>query len=371
MDLLPFPAASVYDDQLRDFGNFRFRRLIAHHGGGGRPVVGFRQLPFPTTCDCNRFQSRFRPVAIGIGFISAFPRSIYLGSFENSYIPENPRTPKPLTFSKNRLREAKNRSKTRPALDPKLPAEVNKLKHERHPSRSTGLGGTSVSSPAIDISARLQHRRLLFSAELGPCSLYHRSRQLFLLLRSRLCGHQSSHQVSIANRVGDGLSRPTEKMTQGAVEVEQEDEGRRGRTWVFVGEGREAANACLDVGGASIGTGTVREGFAMGIHWFVWGQRRWRKKGERGEGLKGFEGLKNSYIPENPRTSKPLTFLKNRLRGLKIAQIQARSQKTIPKKRLFFFKNFAYVQKKNLHMCTFFCFISKKFISLYRSLYNT
>ncbi|KAL4564164.1 hypothetical protein LXL04_028217 [Taraxacum kok-saghyz] len=32
-----------------------------------------------------------------------------LGSFENSYIPENPRTPKPLTFSKNRLREAKNR----------------------------------------------------------------------------------------------------------------------------------------------------------------------------------------------------------------------------------------------------------------------
>ncbi|KAL4569142.1 hypothetical protein LXL04_024773 [Taraxacum kok-saghyz] len=78
----------------------------------------------------------------------------------------------------------------------KLPAEVNKLKHERHPSRSTGSGGTSVSSSTIDISARLQHRRLLFSAELGPCSLYHRSRQLLLLLRSRLCGHQSSHQVN-------------------------------------------------------------------------------------------------------------------------------------------------------------------------------
>ncbi|KAL4562540.1 hypothetical protein LXL04_034747 [Taraxacum kok-saghyz] len=37
-----------------------------------------------------------------------------LGSFENSYIPENPRTPKPLTFSKNRLRKAKNRSNTSP-----------------------------------------------------------------------------------------------------------------------------------------------------------------------------------------------------------------------------------------------------------------
>ncbi|KAL4567944.1 hypothetical protein LXL04_023540 [Taraxacum kok-saghyz] len=35
-------------------------------------------------------------------------------SFENSYIPENPRTPKPLTFSKTRLRGAKNRSNTSP-----------------------------------------------------------------------------------------------------------------------------------------------------------------------------------------------------------------------------------------------------------------
>ncbi|KAL4557887.1 hypothetical protein LXL04_036081 [Taraxacum kok-saghyz] len=36
------------------------------------------------------------------------------GSFEYSYIPENQRSPKPLTFSKNRLREAKNRSNTSP-----------------------------------------------------------------------------------------------------------------------------------------------------------------------------------------------------------------------------------------------------------------
>ncbi|KAL4562347.1 hypothetical protein LXL04_034548 [Taraxacum kok-saghyz] len=35
--------------------------------------------------------------------------------------------------------------------------------------------------------------------------------------------------------------------------------------------------------------------------------------------------FENLYIPENPRTSKPLTFSKNGLRGLKIAQIQARS----------------------------------------------
>ncbi|KAL4582392.1 hypothetical protein LXL04_006939 [Taraxacum kok-saghyz] len=40
-----------------------------------------------------------------------------LGSFENSYIPEKLRTPKPLTFSKNRLREAKNRSNTSPGAN--------------------------------------------------------------------------------------------------------------------------------------------------------------------------------------------------------------------------------------------------------------
>ncbi|KAL4555996.1 hypothetical protein LXL04_038631 [Taraxacum kok-saghyz] len=42
------------------------------------------------------------------------------GSFKNSYIPENPRTPKPLTFLKNRLREAKNRSNTNPKQNKKI-----------------------------------------------------------------------------------------------------------------------------------------------------------------------------------------------------------------------------------------------------------
>ncbi|KAL4563148.1 hypothetical protein LXL04_027182 [Taraxacum kok-saghyz] len=47
---------------------------------------------------------------------SPAPASSKLRSFENSYIPENPRTHKPLTFTKNRLREAKNRSNTSPSL---------------------------------------------------------------------------------------------------------------------------------------------------------------------------------------------------------------------------------------------------------------
>ncbi|KAL4581486.1 hypothetical protein LXL04_017703 [Taraxacum kok-saghyz] len=63
--------------------------------------------------------------------------------------------------------------------------------------------------------------------------------------------------------------------------------------------------------------------------------------------LRSFE---NSYIPENPRTPKPLTFSKTDFGRLKIAQIQARSQKKIPKKRLFFQKLCIYTKKENSHV---------------------
>ncbi|KAL4581851.1 hypothetical protein LXL04_006383 [Taraxacum kok-saghyz] len=77
------------------------------------------------------------------------------------------------------------------------------------------------------------------------------------------------------------------------------------------------------------------------------------EKGGDGES-RSFE---NSYIPENPRTPKPLTFSKNRLRGAKNrSNISPVAKKKFPKKRLFFSKNFAYVQ-------TFFF--------VHMSLYNT
>ncbi|KAL4562225.1 hypothetical protein LXL04_034423 [Taraxacum kok-saghyz] len=64
------------------------------------PVTADRQLPSPAAANRRSSPSTF---------------SLTLrGSFENSYIPENPRTPKPLTFSKNRLRGAKNRSNISP-----------------------------------------------------------------------------------------------------------------------------------------------------------------------------------------------------------------------------------------------------------------
>ncbi|KAL4578706.1 hypothetical protein LXL04_014835 [Taraxacum kok-saghyz] len=60
-----------------------------------------------------------------------------------------------------------------------------------------------------------------------------------------------------------------------------------------------------------------------------------------------------------PRTPKPLTFSKNRVRGAKNHSNTSPVAKKNFRKNDYFFKNFAYVQKYFLHMCTFFCFVSK------------
>ncbi|KAL4586786.1 hypothetical protein LXL04_011430 [Taraxacum kok-saghyz] len=89
--------------------------------------------------------------------------------------------------------------------------------------------------------------------------------------------------------------------------------------------------------------------------------------------------FENSYIPENPRTLKPLTFSKNRLRGAKNSSNISPVAKNFFRKNDFFFS-------KTLHMCKLFlcvyvhsflfCFktVQKHEIFLkffYRSLYNT
>ncbi|KAL4573249.1 hypothetical protein LXL04_020048 [Taraxacum kok-saghyz] len=90
------------------------------------------------------------------------------------------------------------------------------------------------------------------------------------------------------------------------------------------------------------------------------------------------ESFDNSYIPENPRTPKPLTFLKNRLRGLKIAQIQARSEIFFSKKTTFFSQKLCLCAKKKFaHVYILsFCFknvqIPEIFFKIfYRSIHNT
>ncbi|KAL4562952.1 hypothetical protein LXL04_026983 [Taraxacum kok-saghyz] len=89
--------------------------------------------------------------------------------------------------------------------------------------------------------------------------------------------------------------------------------------------------------------------------------------------------FENSYIPENPRTPKPLTFSKNRLRGAKNrSNISPVAKKKFRKNDFFFSKNFAYVQTFFLCICAqFFVLFQNRsktrnfFKFFYRSLYNT
>ncbi|KAL4587292.1 hypothetical protein LXL04_000160 [Taraxacum kok-saghyz] len=89
--------------------------------------------------------------------------------------------------------------------------------------------------------------------------------------------------------------------------------------------------------------------------------------------------FKNSYISENPRTPKPLTFSKNRLRGAKNrSNISPVAKKNFRKNDFFFSKNFAYVQTFFLCICAqFFVLFQNRsktrnfFKFFYRSLYNT
>ncbi|KAL4583830.1 hypothetical protein LXL04_008415 [Taraxacum kok-saghyz] len=73
--------------------------------------------------------------------------------------------------------------------------------------------------------------------------------------------------------------------------------------------------------------------------------------------------FENSYILENPRTPKPLTFSKNDFGRLKIAQIQARSQKKNSEKTNFFFNFCISFLKQNKKMCTY---VLKKKKSFFR-----
>ncbi|KAL4584236.1 hypothetical protein LXL04_008830 [Taraxacum kok-saghyz] len=121
-----------------------------------------------------------------------------------------------------------------------------------------------------------------------------------------------------------------------------EAEGMRGvlLLWELVKKGawfREFVGACGSTWHSS--TTDFREG--------IWLRERERES-------RSFE---NSYIPENPKTPKPLTFSKNRLRGAKNRSNTSPVANKFPKKQLFFFKN--------LHMC------KKQFVHMCISIYNT
>ncbi|KAL4583473.1 hypothetical protein LXL04_008046 [Taraxacum kok-saghyz] len=192
-----------------------------------------------------------------------------LGSFENSYIPENPRTPKPLTFSKNRLRAAKNRSNT-----------------------SSDVKKNSEKTIFVFKNFCFKNGQI---PEFFYRSLYN------TYLKANFINYE---------RFGGLRSRFFERNN---------------------------------------GLGDIEN----------WGSSRSRY-------------FENSYIPENPRTLKPLTFSKNRLRG-------AKNRSNISPVAKFFFRKNDFFFPKTLHMCKrFLCAYVHSFLFCFKtaqkhemSLYNT
>ncbi|KAL4565857.1 hypothetical protein LXL04_029963 [Taraxacum kok-saghyz] len=211
-------------------------------------------------------------------------------SFENSYIPENPRTPKPLTFSKNRLRGAKNRSNISPVAKKKF------RKNDFFFSENF---------------AYVQKKNLCICAQ----SLYNTYLKRFVKKNLKKNAKKKKLHICTKNKKKLHICK-------------------RFRSRFF-----ERNNGLGDIGNC----GSSRS--------------------------RSFE---NSYIPENPRTPKPLTFSKNRLRGAKNRSNISPVAKKFFRKNDFFFP-------KTLHMCKlFFCAYVHSFLFCFKtaqkhemSLYNT
>ncbi|KAL4563770.1 hypothetical protein LXL04_027815 [Taraxacum kok-saghyz] len=212
-------------------------------------------------------------------------------SFENSYISENPRTPKPLTFSKNRLRGAKNRSNI---------SMVAKNFFRKNDFFFVQIFFFCICAQSLYSTylKGLVKKNLKENAKKKKIAYMHKNKK-----KLHICKTNCNHYKRFV--------------------------GSRSRFF-------ERNNSLGDIGN--------------------WGSSRSRS-------------FENSYIPENPRTPKPLTFSKNRLRGAKNrSNISPVAKKFFPKKRLFFFQ-------KTLHIFLF-CFKTAKkhnnFVNFfYRSFYNT
>ncbi|KAL4576046.1 hypothetical protein LXL04_012134 [Taraxacum kok-saghyz] len=269
--------------------------------------------------------------------------SLDLGSFENSYIPENPRTPKPLNFSKNRLRGAKKRSNTSPVANFFSEKTIFFFKNFGYVHIFLSLYNTYLKGfVKTNLKKNAKKKKVAHMEKKKFVALVFSEKKVFatelvferfLAFRSRFfkkvnlgtceyeminCKAEYENLIIIRERIVRELERDTKDRDQKVK--------RRGNNG-----------------------GVCQSGMPNKYCTTICEASQWSKSFE------------NSYIPENPRTPSPLTFSKNRLRGAKNrSNISPVAKKNFRKNDFFFSKNFAYVQTFFfVHMCTVFCFVSK------------
>ncbi|KAL4556929.1 hypothetical protein LXL04_035096 [Taraxacum kok-saghyz] len=213
-------------------------------------------------------------------------RSVESRSFENSYIPENPRTPKPLTFPKNRLRGAKNRSNISPV------AKKNFRKNDFFFSKNFAY----VQIFFLCICAQSLYNTYLKRFVKKNLKKNAKKKKLHICTKNKKKLHICKTNFIHSKRFGGFRSRFFERN-----------------------------NGLGDIGN--------------------WGSSRSRS-------------FENSYIPENPKTSKPLTFSKNRLRGTKNrSNTSPVAKKKLQKNDFFFFQKLCICAKKkkfaHMHILNF------------------
>ncbi|KAL4558267.1 hypothetical protein LXL04_036465 [Taraxacum kok-saghyz] len=245
---------------------------------------------------------------------SRFKTSRELRSFENSCIPENPRTPKPLTFSKNRLRGAKNRSNISPV------AKKNFRKNDFFFFQKLCICANFFfvhMSLYNTYLKRFVKKNLKTNAKKKSCTYAQKIKKSCTYTKVKkkysFFGNFFQRIVMIKNVLEGSevgfLKGITDILCTTSI------------VWWKL-KSQAVLTTAHEKGPEVLDFETIRNIGAM-----------ISKERERERELRSFE---NSYIPENPRTPKPLTFSKNRLRGAKNRSKTSPVAKKIPKKTIFF-----------------------------------
>ncbi|KAL4562373.1 hypothetical protein LXL04_034575 [Taraxacum kok-saghyz] len=348
--------------------------------------------------------SRLNPTSFNFPITSSntslFPPNS--GSFENSYIPENPRTPKPLTFSKNRLRGSKNRSNTSPIAKKFSEKTIFFFKNFVYVKKNCTCACFKVLLKKFE---KKRKKKKVAHRQKKSCKYAKVDKKY------RFFGFFFQRIITVMNVLEGPEVGFWKEITLGSFENSYIPENPRTPKPLTFLKNRFRGLKIAQKQARYFSVFKTKQKNVLMCNFFFAHMQSFEKKSffwqnifatglvferflasrsrffEKVNGL-GITGgvsaesrsFENSYIPENPRTLKPLTFSKNRLRGAKNRSILSPVAKKNFRKNKFFFSKTLHMGKFFLFFClnARFKFLFQKrlktrnfFEFFYRSLYNT